>query len=109
MKSKIKYIVFLCLLSVTLSLNVNAITLKETTTSGDEFDTIEANTTIIGVTKFTPQEVITAAKATKAGADDAKLYLKQNNNDDEDYESPTIYIYYGEIGGWYSLDKNYLI
>ena len=106
MKSKIKYIVFLCLLSVTLSLNVNAITLKETTTSGDEFDTIEANTTIIGVTKFTPQEVITAAKATKAGADDAKLYLKQNNNDDEDYESPTIYIYYGEIGGWYSLDEN---
>ena len=106
MKSKIKYIVFLCLLSVTLSLNVNAITLKETTTSGDEFDTIEANTTIIGVTKFTPQEVITAAKATKAGADDAKLYLKQNDNDDEDYESPTIYIYYGEIGGWYSLDEN---
>lgn len=85
--------------------NVFATTIKETTNENDKYDTIEKNTTIIGVTKFTPNEVITASKATKAGANDAMLYTKKNGTTDG-YKIPTIYIYYGEKAGWYSLDEN---
>ena len=85
--------------------NVYATTIKETTTTNDEYDTIERNTTIIGVTKFTANEVITASKATTAGANDATLYMKKHGTTDG-YTSPTIYIYYGSVGGWYSLDEN---
>lgn len=85
--------------------NVYATTIKETTVTNDTYDTIERNTTIIGVTKFTANEVITASKATTAGANDATLYMKKNGTI-EGYSSPTIYIYYGPVGGWYSLDEN---
>ncbi|MBR1385908.1 MAG: leucine-rich repeat protein [Bacilli bacterium] len=97
-------IFIILLLGVLLVPNVYASTIKETTES-DNYDTIETNTTIIGVTKFTQDEIITALKATTAGANDARLYIKINGNDDE-YETPKIYIYYGKIGGWYSLDLN---
>ena len=85
--------------------NVFAATIKETVTKNDNNDTIEPNTTIIGVTKFTQNEVITASKATKAGANDATLYMKKHGTTDG-YTSPTIYVYYGAAGGWYSLDEN---
>lgn len=85
--------------------NVFATTIKETVTKNDNYDTIEPNTTIIGVTKFTQNEVITASKATKAGANDATLYMKKHGTTDG-YTSPTIYVYYGQAGGWYSLDEN---
>ena len=85
--------------------NVFAATIKETVTKNDNYDTIEPNTTIIGVTKFTQNEVITASKATKAGANDATLYMKKHGTTDG-YTSPTIYVYYGQAGGWYSLDEN---
>ena len=81
---------------------VNSI--KETT-KNDSYDTIERNSTIIGNTKFTSDEVITALKATKAGSNHASTYLTQNNSS-SGYTDPTIYIYYGEIGGWYSLNRD---
>ncbi len=97
-------IFIILLLSLFLIPRVYATTIRETTES-DKYDTIETNTTIIGVTKFTQDEIITALKATTAGANDARLYIKMNDND-EGYETPKIYIYYGKIGGWYSLDLN---
>lgn len=79
--------------------------IKETTNINDEYDTIERNTTIIGVTKFSPNEIITASKAAQAGANDALVYMNKYDTN-VGYESPNIYIYYGEVGGWYSLDEN---
>lgn len=80
---------------------------KETTNVSDEYDTIERNSTIIGATKFTSEQVITAYKASKAGYDLGVLQVSSDNyysNEGPDY--PTVYIYYGEVGGWYALDEN---
>lgn len=104
MKKMFKYLFVSLLIFLTIN-NISAATIKETVNSGDSYDTLERNTTVIGVTKFTSNEVITAGKATKAGANDATLYVKQNGNI-EGYQTPVIYIYYGPIGGWYSLDEN---
>ena len=75
MKKMFKYL-FVSLLAFLTINNVSAVTIKETVNSGDSYDTIERNTTVIGSTKFTSNEVITAGKATTAGANDATLYVK---------------------------------
>lgn len=81
------------------------VTIKETLDGNDGFSTIERNTTIIGVTKFSSNEVITASKATTAGSNDAMLYVEDNGTT-KGYKAPVIYVYYGPVGGWYALDED---
>lgn len=105
MLRKFKYF-FICLIIFFSVCNiVDATTIKETVDKNDRYDTIERNTTIIGVSKFLPDTVITASKASIAGSNDAKQYF-ENNKSFDGYIYPQIYIYYGAIGGWYSLDEN---
>ena len=96
----------LIILTLILSINtVTASTIKETTTNDDEYDTIEPNTFIIGVTKFSGDEVITAKKAVIAGANNALNYAK-NNNTINNYEQPVIYLYLGSNIGWFKIDED---
>ena len=96
----------LIILSLILSINtVTASTIKETTIDNDEYDTIEPNTFIIGVTKFSGDEVITAKKAVIAGANNALTYAK-NNNTTKNYEQPVIYLYLGSDIGWFKIDED---
>lgn len=99
------YILIFVIFLFSFSFNVSADTILETTDSSDNYNTIERNSVIIGATKFTSDEVITASKATTAGSNDALVYSKYNDNFD-DYISPDIYVYYGEVGGWYRIDKD---
>ena len=83
---------------------IEVTTFIETTDSSDDYDTIERNSAIIGNTKFTPDVVITASKAAIAGYNHAILNASTNNYYNDEY--PEIYIYYGDIGGWYMLDED---
>ncbi len=83
---------------------IEVTTFIETTDATDDYDTIERNSTIIGNTKFTSDVVITASKAAIAGYNHAILNASTNNYYNDEY--PEIYIYYGDIGGWYMLDEN---
>ena len=79
----------------------------ETTNANDNYSTIERNTTIIGNTKFTADQIITAAKAATAGYNQALLRISTDNYYGNNYEThPLIYVYYGEVGGWYSINEN---
>ena len=103
MKKYIKYLFALVAAFFFLGNTVMATTIIETT-KDDNYDTINEGSMIIGVTKFDSNVVLTASRVAKAGANDAALYAKQNNNMD-DYNAPTIYVYYG-VGGWYELDDD---
>lgn len=103
MKKYIKYLFALVAAFFFLGSTVMATTIIETT-KDDNYDTINEGSMIIGVTKFDSNVVLTASRVAKAGANDAALYAKQNNNMD-DYNAPTIYVYYG-VGGWYELDDD---
>ena len=80
--------------------------LETTDTTSTTLDIIERNSTIVGKTKFTPDQIVTARKIAKAGADYARLYNINRSEYLNYYESPNIYIYYGEVGGWYVLDDD---
>ncbi len=98
--------IFLLLIIISLSItSVTAKTIRETTNKNDEYDTIEPNTFIIGITKFPGNEVITASKAAVAGSNDAIFYARQNGTS-LGYKSPAIYLYLGEEIGWFSIDQN---
>lgn len=88
---------------VTVFTCINAVTLKETT-SKDSYDTIEEGTIIIGRTKFTPDTIITAARAALAGANDMRIYIA-NGGKAEEYTSPVIYIYAAK-NDWYSVNES---
>ena len=92
-----------------LASNQQIIEVDSFTESTDEnagFDVIERNSTIIGNTKFTATEVVTAQKAAIAGYDQAIIRATSDDYYGYDGTYPKIYIYYGEIGGWYSIDKD---
>lgn len=93
---------FIVLIILMISSYVNATTIKETTNTQDEYDTIEEGSIIIGVTKFTPGKVITAVRAAEAGANDALIYVSENGNDDG-YKYPTMYYYI--LGDWYTYNE----
>ena len=80
--------------------------METTDTTSTTLDIIERNSTIVGKTKFTPDQIVTARKIAKAGADYARLYNINRSDSLNDYEAPNIYIYYGEVGGWYVLDDD---
>ena len=103
MKKLLNIIVaFVILISI---MEVSATTLKETTDSSDEYDTILPNTFIIGVTKFPGNEIITAGKAVTAGANDALHYITLHQNVSL-HEKPVVYLYLGPEIGWFSIDKD---
>ena len=79
-------------------LNVNAVTITETT-KNDEYGTIKDNTIIIGITKFEAGEILTASKAVQAAYDDYKL-----NGRSSEYVAPEIYYYIS--GVWMHIDRN---
>ncbi len=76
--------------------SVNASTIIETT-GEDNYDTIENNTIVIGVTKFESGEVITAGKVAEATYNYMKVYA-----DNPNVEVPNIY-YFLE-NAWYEFD-----
>ena len=69
-----------------------ATTIRETLVSGDGYDTILPNTFVIGITKFSGEEILTAGKATVAGTHDALFYYKIHGTM-EGYQPPKIYYY----------------
>lgn len=103
MKKYMKYFIVSIFAFVSLLGSVNATTIKETTINGDAYDTIEDGSIVIGVTKFDSDVVITGARATKAGSNDAIVYMKLNSSL-EGYNAPVIYIYAG--GAWFALDES---
>lgn len=100
-----KYILIIILGFFLLVPSVLATTIRETLVNSDDYDTIEPNTFVIGVTKFSGDEIITAGKASTAGANDAMLYAMQNGTT-AGYKAPTIYYYVDSVVGWFSIDSD---
>ena len=105
MKKILKLIILIFSLFFIFEKNVFATTIRETLISGDGYDTIIPNTFVIGISKFTKEQVITAQKASIAGSNDAMLYFRQNYTT-EGYEAPDIYYYLGADVGWFLIDSN---
>lgn len=103
MKKYIKYFLAPLFAFVIFISSISATTIKETTIDGDNYDTIEEGSIVIGVTKFHSDVVLTGARATKAGSNDVIVYTKLHSSLDG-YEAPVIYVYAG--GAWYALDDN---
>ena len=104
-KIRSKYLLLIMVLFFLLLPSTFAVTLKETLDTNDGYDTIEPNTFIIGVTKFSGSEIITAGKAATAGANDAMLYASKNGTT-SGYKIPTIYYYVDDNVGWFAFDSN---
>lgn len=100
-----KYLFLVIVLFFLLLPSTFAVTLRETTDVKDGYGTIEPNTFIIGVTKFSGNEVITAGKAATAGANDAMLYALKNGTT-SGYKTPVIYYYVDDNVGWFEFDSN---
>ena len=106
MKTIRKSYVLIVLFTFFLSLNnVKATTIRETLVNGDGYNTIEPGTFIIGITKFPGTEVITATKASIAGANDAMFYVMKNGTT-KGYKAPNIYYYVDANIGWFVFDSN---
>ena len=79
--------------------NVDALTIKETTNTNDAtLDKITEGSILIGSTKFEPNVVLTALRASKATYNDVMLNLQNPN-----YTGVNIYYYLA--GAWYQLDE----
>ena len=102
---KIKYIIISIILFFIFIQSIAATTIRETVINGDGFDTILPNTFIIGVTKFSGEQVITASKASTAGANDALVYALKNGTT-KGYKAPTIYYYVDANVGWFEFDSD---
>ena len=109
MSKKIRrIIVFLLILAsvamLSLGINVKATTptITETTDPNDGYDTIESGSIIIGVSKFTPDTVVTGVRAAIAGSNDMLVYASKNGST-ENYSSPKMYYYIW--GEWYEYDE----
>ena len=90
------------MLSLGMSVKATTPTITETTDPNDGYDTIEDNTIIIGVTKFTPDTVVTGVRAAIAGSNDMLVYASKNGST-ENYSSPKMYYYIW--GEWYEYDE----
>lgn len=74
---KLFFGMFLAVMIFSLTISVKALTIVETTDSNDSFDNIEDGTVVIGITKFEPDVVITARRASKAIYNDALFYYDE--------------------------------
>ena len=81
-----------------------AITIRETMDQNDSYSTLEEGSIVIGVTRFSSDNIVTASKAATAGVNDIKLYMLQQGNFDN-YESPGVYYYVDPYVGWFFLDE----
>lgn len=103
-----RIIVFLLILAAVAMLSLGMVvkattpTITETTDPNDGYDTIEDNTIIIGVTKFTPNTIVTGVKAAIAGSNDMLVYASKNGST-ENYSYPKMYYYI--FGEWYEYDE----
>jgi len=80
--------------------NVDALTIKETTNVDDAtLDKITEGSILMGSTKFEPNVVLTALRASKATYNDVMLNL-----DNPNYQGVNIYYYLA--GAWYTVDDN---
>lgn len=77
-----------------LSNSVNALSVVEKTSTND----IEEGTVVIGVTKFTPNTILTSYRNSVAATNDMKFH-----NYAPDYVVPDTYYY--DFGVWYKLDQ----
>lgn len=102
MKKCVKKLIFstaLVSMAVLSTLSVSALTITESVNANDEFDTLSEGTTVIGITKFEPDVVITALRASKATYNDVTF-----NFGSEDYEG--VEIYYLLLDSWYKIDED---
>lgn len=102
---KCKFLLLIGLMFSLLIPSVDAITIRETMDESDSYTVLENGSIIIGVTRFTPNKVVTASRAATAGADDVKLHILQNDNIDN-YENPGVYYYVDSYVGWFFLDSD---
>ena len=102
--NKWKYLLIFSFLFIILISPIYAITIRETTNKNDNYSTIEEGSVIIGVTKFTPDTIVTASKAATAGVNDVMLYLSKNGSNNG-YEMPGVYYYVDEFVGWFFIDS----
>lgn len=103
--NKLKYLLISSFVFMILISPIYAITIRETTNKNDKYSTIEEGTVIIGVTKFTPETIVTASKAATAGVNDVMLYLSKNGSNNG-YEMPGVYYYVDEYVGWFFIDSD---
>lgn len=85
---------------------IEVTTFKETTKEDDNFGTIEKNSIIIGNTKFTSEQIITAGKVSIAGYNQAVINMSNADLGNGNSNYPDIYIYYGDMGGWYKINQD---
>ena len=102
---KLKYLFIFIFMFVVFSAKTNALTIRETIDGTGGFSKLEEGSIIIGITRFSPNSIVTASRAASAGADDAVLYVNQNGSTDG-YEKPGVYYYVDSYVGWFYLDSN---
>ena len=90
---------FLTAIIFIFMVGVNALTIKETTNTGDQYDDIVDGTVVIGITKFEPEVIITALRASKATFNDVVF-----NYGKPGYKG--VEIYYLLSGDWYNIDED---
>ena len=96
---KLFFGIFLMVITFVSAISVNALTIRETTTATDSFDTITDGTIVMGITKFQPNVVITALRASKATFNDVTFH----------YGTPEyngVEIFYLLSGEWYNIDDD---
>jgi len=104
MKKNIYFLFFMFVFFIGIDVSY-AVTIRETIDSKDGYSTIEEGSIIIGTTKFLPDDIVTASKATMAGVNDAMLYVMQNGSTDG-YENPGVYYYVDSFVGWFHLNDD---
>ena len=89
-----------CLFTATIvtSLNLSALTIVETTNPDDNFDSIIDNSIVMGITKFEPDVVLTALRASNATFNDVIF-----NYGNDGYKGVKIYYYLS--GTWFEIDE----
>ena len=102
---KLKYLLLLSFTFLLLTPRIYAATtMRETMEDNDGYSTLEEGSIIIGVTRFSPDNIVTASKAATAGVNDVMLYLSQNGST-KGYEMPGVYYYIDPYVGWFFLDN----
>lgn len=81
-----------------------ALTIRETMDEFDEYSTIEEGSIVIGATRFSPDNIITASKAAEAGVNDAMLHVLRTGTT-EGYQTPKVYYYVDSYVGWFYIDS----
>ena len=89
-----------CLFTATIvtSLNLSALTIVETTNPDDNFDTVIDNSIVMGITRFEPDVILTALRASDATFNDVIFNFGKDG-----YKGVKIYYYLS--GTWFEMDE----